>query len=134
MQGEGANTERSQLHRVQQGDLDGPIRLCASTGPVLVTLYLQGGDASTSLASMSIETSPAHCRYTGTYAAHTCYYSVATNTPDINIQVNVMMHVEFLFMTLLLKPLEHHIKYVECCVFINSLTRNQNILTMHITF
>lgn len=42
VQGKGANAEGGQLHCVQQGDLDHPVRLCAATRPVLVTLYLHG--------------------------------------------------------------------------------------------
>lgn len=42
MQRESADTEGGQLHGVQQGDLDHPVRLGAAARPVLVTLYLQG--------------------------------------------------------------------------------------------
>lgn len=41
MQGKGADTERGELHCVQESDLDHPVCLCAATWPVLVTLYLQ---------------------------------------------------------------------------------------------
>lgn len=40
MQREGSHTERGQFHRVQQSDLNRPVRVRAATGPVLITLDL----------------------------------------------------------------------------------------------
>lgn len=72
-QREGADSVGCQLDCVLQGHLDHPIGLCTSARPVLVTLYLQGGEKNGSVigwgiwddeqgsALQRIETETSHC-------------------------------------------------------------------------